>query len=312
MPLCLANARTPCLRAAWRGGALTSTRRGAQFSLDVRVQLADAMEFRRYATSEVIAQQGGDDGAFYLVISGSVALHRLEGKGGQANGHGQWHGHARGGETSGIIARFGRCARVLGVGDSFGELSFVQGRAHPTTAVVRTECACLVIDGARISPVTRRRIAMVVENPQPETMDEVFAKAVEDRNEKDIMLLVNYLEKNPFFAGVGYARLLDCASSVTRQTGSARSRLARPSRTAAPRPRAATASPARRPHRALVRRGGSRRCGGRVRGLHSASRLGPCAPDEPQSAGFEPHPGHTAAARARSPATRAPSLRAAP
>jgi hypothetical protein len=233
---------------------LTATRCGAQFSLDVRVQLADAMEFRRYAASEVIAQQGGDDGAFYLVISGSVALHRLEGKGGQANGH----GHGRGGETSGIIARFGRCARVLGVGDSFGELSFVQGRAHPTTAVVRTECACLVIYGARISPVTRRRIAVVVENPQPETMDEVFAKAVEDRNEKDIMLLVNYLEKNPFFEGVGYARMLDCASSVTRQTGSARARLARPSRTAAPRPQAVTASAARRPHGALVRRGGSR------------------------------------------------------
>ena len=99
---------------------------------------------------------------------------------------------------------------------------------------MRTECACLVIYGARISPVTRRRIAVVVENPQPETMDEVFAKAVEDRNEKDIMLLVNYLEKNPFFEGVGYARMLDCASSVTRQTGSARARLARPSRTAAP------------------------------------------------------------------------------
>ena len=39
-----------------------------------------------------------------------------------------------------------------------------------------------------------------------QVMDSVFEKLLEDRNEKDIMLLVNYLEKNPFLANIGYAR----------------------------------------------------------------------------------------------------------
>jgi len=54
------------------------------------------------------------------------------------------------------------------------------------------------------------RMVALIENPRGETVEEVFEKDIADRNEKDILLLVNYFEMNPFLKQLAYPALIAC------------------------------------------------------------------------------------------------------
>ena len=106
------------------------------------------------------------------------------------------------------------CRRVLGVGDSFGELAFVQGRPHPTSAIARSDSMLITLRRSNMSPQSVSRMLSLIEKPYG--MDSVFDKDISDRNEKDILLLVNYLEINPFLKQLAYPALIACARTALR------------------------------------------------------------------------------------------------
>jgi hypothetical protein len=144
------------------------------------------------------------------VISGSVALHKSS-ETSRASGN-----EARTHIPSSQNASLGTCKRVLGIGDSFGELAFVQGRAHPTAAISRSKSTMIVLRRGDMQPHSIARMLSFVANPRSQSMDDVFSKDVSDRNENDILLLINYLEMNPFLKHMAYPIMVDCAHSIVR------------------------------------------------------------------------------------------------
>jgi len=69
---------------------------------------------------------------------------------------------------------------------------------------------------SNMSPQSVSRMLSLIEKPYGETMDSVFDKDISDRNEKDILLLVNYLEINPFLKQLEYPALIACARTALR------------------------------------------------------------------------------------------------
>jgi len=57
----------------------------------------------------------------------------------------------------------------------------------------------------------------LVEHPRSEVVDEVFEKNIEDRNDNDMMILVNYCENNKFFKSLSFPVIEQIAHVVRRQ-----------------------------------------------------------------------------------------------
>lgn len=102
-----------------------------QFPRDLQRWLCTSMSIAHAERGDVITRQGEPGGHMMVVISGSVAMHKRD---------------AVPGEGSGGDASQGVCKRVMGIGDSFGELSFVQGRTYPATVVARTKTVLIRMD----------------------------------------------------------------------------------------------------------------------------------------------------------------------
>lgn len=183
-----------------------------QFSQEMRRHLTNGMHFISFRPNSVIVEQGRTGNTLFLCISGSIALHKLASKGVPGDSE-----HSFGKDN--VVEKYGSCTRVLGIGDSFGELAFVQGRTHPTTAFTRTDCVVLCIDREELDTYTVQRIQSFVSSPRKEVIDGVFRKPMEDRNENDVMLLINYMELNPFMKPLSYPVMIDCAHTITRQVG---------------------------------------------------------------------------------------------
>jgi CRP-like cAMP-binding protein len=183
----------------------------SQFPRDLQIQMSKGMKLLDYNEDELICQQNSTGDTLFLVVSGSVALHRTDASTGAGETDKQ---DARSNQSSHTWA--GPCRRVLGVGDSFGELAFMQGRAHPTSAIARAQSTLIAMRQVEMEAHAVARMLSFVANPRSEAMEEVFAKDVHDRNEKDIMLLINYLEMNPFLKELLYPVMVDCAHSILR------------------------------------------------------------------------------------------------
>ena len=173
---------------------------------DLLRAMTDAMTFVDCSAGHEITKQDSIGDTLFLVMSGSVALHSYT--------SGSEHHHSHHTRSRGI--KVGPCRRVLGVGDSFGELAFVQGRPHPTSAIARSDSMLITLRRSNMSPQSVSRMLSLIEKPYGETMDSVFDKDISDRNEKDILLLVNYLEINPFLKQLAYPALIACARTALR------------------------------------------------------------------------------------------------
>ena len=178
----------------------------SQFPLDIRIQMTEGMKIFECGEDELICSQNGVGDTFYLIVAGSVSLHKAKDGVSDKHNHGDVNPHSW----------VGPCRRVLGIGDSFGELAFIQSRPHPTSAVARTVSTLITISRRDIESAIMPRMISFMENPSVEAMQDVFAKDVSDRNEKDILLLLNYLEMNPFLKQFSYPALVDCAHHLLR------------------------------------------------------------------------------------------------
>ena len=69
----------------------------------------------------------------------------------------------------------------------------------------------------KLSPVVESRMLKLVEHPRNEVVDEVFEKNIEDRNDNDVMILVNYCENNKFFKSLSFPVIEQIAHVVRRQ-----------------------------------------------------------------------------------------------
>ena len=130
---------------------------------------------------QVIVRQGEPGHHLLIVIQGSVAMHQRNAEGSLAEDD------------------IGVCKRVMGIGDSFGELAFVQGRPYAATVIARTDTKMIRMDRQLLSPLVEGRLHKFVETPRIEVVEAVFEKEIDDRNDNDVMILVNYCENNPFF-----------------------------------------------------------------------------------------------------------------
>jgi len=102
-----------------------------QFPRDLQRWLCTSMSISHAERGDVVTRQGEPGEHMLLVISGSVAMHKKD---------------SVPGEGSGGDANLGECKRVMGIGDSFGELSFVQGRTYPATCVARAKTVMIRMD----------------------------------------------------------------------------------------------------------------------------------------------------------------------
>lgn len=184
----------------------------SQFPPDVQRQMSEAMSLFDCAEGHLIVRQNSDGDSLFLVISGSVALHKSN----ETSGASGVEPRAKTTSSQKESACLGPCKRVLGIGDSFGELAFVQGRAHPTASISRSKSTMIVLRRGGMQPHSIARMLSFVANPRSQSMDEVFAKDVSDRNENDILLLINYLEMNPFLKQMAYPIMVDAAHSILR------------------------------------------------------------------------------------------------
>jgi CRP-like cAMP-binding protein len=181
------------------------------FPEDLKRQMTENMSLFDCNEGHLIVRQDDDDDSFFLVIFGSVALHKSN----------EESGSEKNSFNTNSASHLGPCRRVLGVGDSFGELAFVQEHAHPSSAVARSRSTLIVLRRREMLPQTIARILSFVTSPRNATMDSVFEKDLADRNEKDILLLINYLEMNPFLRRMAYPNMVECAHSILRHQVSA-------------------------------------------------------------------------------------------
>ena len=183
----------------------------SQFPQDVRRQMSVGMRVLDYAEGHVICEQDSIGDELFLIVSGSVALHKSQDDAAAADKHSHRAPSARS-----KALKLGPCTRVLGIGDSFGELAFVQARRHPTSAITRSRSTVIAIRRTDMEAEAVDRMVSFVANPRSNAMDEVFAKEIADRNEKDMLLLINYLEMNPLLKQLSYSTMLECAHSILR------------------------------------------------------------------------------------------------
>jgi len=167
---------------------------------DLLRSMTDVMTIIDCNAGCLITKQDSIGDTLFLVVSGSVALHSRT-PGSELPRANQAHSK---------LLNLGPCRRVLGVGDSFGELAFVQSRSQPTSAIARSDSTIIALRRSDMPPQSVSRMVALIENPRGETVEEVFEKDIADRNEKDILLLVNYFEMNPFLKQLAYPALIAC------------------------------------------------------------------------------------------------------
>lgn len=131
----------------------------SQFSREMQRNLCDGMRISAFPPNTVIVEEGHIGQTLFLCISGSVALHKLNAKAASAESEGI-------SKTNSVVEKYGSCSRVLGIGDSFGELAFVQGRAHPTTAFTRNTTILICIEREKLDAYTVQQVQAFVSSPR--------------------------------------------------------------------------------------------------------------------------------------------------
>ena len=96
-------------------------------------EILDSSKIRKYEPNELITNEGDYDRWIYVIISGAVK----------------------------VIKHDREIARLENCGDTFGELSVIDGEARSASVFADTETVCLAIDGSfldRVSPENQNAI----------------------------------------------------------------------------------------------------------------------------------------------------------
>jgi CRP-like cAMP-binding protein len=189
-----------------------------QFPRELQRHLTSSMKIVRFEPKSIVVIEGEQGQDMYIIVSGSAALHSRKDSSlnlGQVSNYSERHDA----NTSRIergSSQYGRCMRVLGIGDSFGESAFLHLKEHLATAITRTNSVMIQVHRDLLSKAVWQQLAEFVGTPSSDTMNRIFAKELEDRNENDTTLLVNCLAVNPFFSKMSYHGLIECAQAFRR------------------------------------------------------------------------------------------------
>ena len=188
-----------------------------QFPRELQRHLTASMSIVRFEPNSIIVVEGDMGTDMYIIVSGSAALHsRKEVTYGHSVSIAAEKHEGGSARAEKDFSQYGRCTRVLGIGDSFGETAFLHVKEHLATAITRTNAVMIKVSRNLLSNVVWQQLSEFVGTPPAEALNRVFAKELEDRNENDTMLLVNSLTVNPFFKKMSYQALIECAQSFRR------------------------------------------------------------------------------------------------
>ncbi len=189
-----------------------------QFPRELQRHLTSSMKIVRFEPNSIVVVEGEQGQDMYIIVSGSAALHSRKDaslSSGQVSIYSERHDSSSSRIERGC-SQYGRCMRVLGIGDSFGETAFLHLKEHLATAITRTNAVMIQVHRALLSKAVWQQLAEFVGTPSSDTMNRIFSKELEDRNENDTTLLVNCLAVNPFFSKMSYHGLIECAQSFRR------------------------------------------------------------------------------------------------
>eukprot|EP00297_Palpitomonas_bilix_P003881 CAMPEP_0113893016 /NCGR_PEP_ID=MMETSP0780_2-20120614/15799_1 /TAXON_ID=652834 /ORGANISM="Palpitomonas bilix" /LENGTH=592 /DNA_ID=CAMNT_0000883141 /DNA_START=187 /DNA_END=1961 /DNA_ORIENTATION=- /assembly_acc=CAM_ASM_000599 len=170
---------------------------------EMSLQICKAMTIRELEPEEIVFRQGSDGKALYIILSGSVSIHRMsKNELVQATSAEKSTRFAQHGDTEvdfachPILSVYGPCLAVLGPSDIFGELALTQGGHRQATVIARERTFLISI----VSDDYNKILKKMTENEQRRNLSYLSSVAIFRHWEKSDLLSLSYAMKKVSFS----------------------------------------------------------------------------------------------------------------